>query len=156
MTESNNQGHGPSSSSLFKSAFFTLLGAVIVTALFVMPAEYGVDPTGVGTKLGLTDLDAAKSASEPATATELAPKLVSGAFPSAPTEEDFDYYEPEVLGDPFSRSHTAEFRTDTLEIPLDEFEHVVAARHRTVRRHAAKNSQRHLLECVQGASRRHR
>jgi len=124
MTESNNQGHGPSSSSLFKSAFFTLLGAVIVTALFIMPAEYGVDPTGVGTKLGLTDLDAAKSASEPATATELAPKLVSGAFPSAPTEEGFDYYEPEVLGDPFSRSHTAEFRTDTLEIPLDEFEHV--------------------------------
>lgn len=124
MTESNNQGHGPSSSSLFKSAFFTLLGAVIVTALFIMPAEYGVDPTGVGTKLGLTDLDAAESASEPATATEAAPRLVYGAFPSAPAEEDFDYYEPEVLGDPFSRSHTSEFRTDTLEVPIDELEHV--------------------------------
>jgi hypothetical protein len=124
MTESHNQDHGPSSNSLFKSAFFTLLGAVIVTALFIMPAEYGVDPTGVGTKLGLTDLDAAEPDPEVATTGGPSSKLVSGAFPSAPSTEDFDYYEPEVLGDPFSRSHTSEFRTDTLEVPLDEFEHV--------------------------------
>lgn len=124
MTESNNQGHGPSSGSLFKSAFFTLLGAVIVTALFIMPAEYGVDPTGVGTKLGLTDLDAAEPTAEEAPTTLPAPKLVTGAFPEVPAPEDFDYYEPEILGDPFSRSHTSEFRSDTLEVPLDEFEHV--------------------------------
>lgn len=128
MTESNNQGQGPSSSSLFKSAFFTLLGAVIVTALFIMPAEYGVDPTGVGTKLGLTDLDAAGSTPEPtaaaASAAESTGKLVTGAFPGAPAEEDFDFYDPEVLGDPFSRSHTSEFRSVTIEVALDEFEQV--------------------------------
>jgi hypothetical protein len=128
MTESNNQGHGPSSSSLFKSAFFTLLGAVIVTALFIMPAEYGVDLTGIGTKLGLTDLDAGGAApvSAPETTAEVGQvtKLVTGSFPSAPPEADFDYYDPEVLGDPFSRSHTSEFRTVTMEIALDEFEQV--------------------------------
>ena len=127
MTESNNQGPGPSQGSLFKNAFFTLLGAVIVTVLFVMPAEYGVDPTGVGTKLGLTDLDAGAAAPEPAAAATVegqAGKLVTGSFPSAPPEADFDYYDPEVLGDPFSRSHTSEFRTITMEIALDEFEQV--------------------------------
>ena len=69
MTDSSKQGHGPSSGSLFKSAFFTLLGAVIVTALFIMPAEYGVDPTGVGTRLGLTDLDAGDTAADSLPAT---------------------------------------------------------------------------------------
>jgi hypothetical protein len=128
MTESNNQGHGPTSGSLFKSAFFTLLGAVIVTALFIMPAEYGVDPTGVGTKLGLTDLDAGEVAADPAADSAAgsgpAPKLVTGAFPGAPAEADFDYYDPEVLGDPFSRPHMSEFRTATIEIALDELEQV--------------------------------
>ena len=59
MTDSDNRqiAPGPSSNSLFKSAFFTLLGAVLATVLFIMPAEYGVDPTGLGTKLGLTDLE---------------------------------------------------------------------------------------------------
>jgi hypothetical protein len=124
MTESNNQGHGPSSGSLFKSAFFTLLGAVIVTALFIMPAEYGVDLTGIGTKLGLTDLDAGGAAPETAAEVGQVTKLVTGSFPSAPPEADFDYYDPEVLGDPFSRSHASEFRTVTMEIALDEFEQV--------------------------------
>jgi hypothetical protein len=124
MGESGTESHTPSASSLFRSAFFALLGAVIVTAVFVMPAEYGIDPTGIGTKLGLTDLDAGEPAAEVAAKTESAPRLVAGAFPGPPAEEDFDYYEPEVLGDPFSRSHSSEFRTATLEIALDELEQV--------------------------------
>jgi hypothetical protein len=128
MTDSNSPRQGPSSSSLFKNAFFTLLGAVIVTALFIMPAEFGVDPTGIGTRLGLTDLDAATPVNEPiaeaTSSVESAAKPVTGAFPGAPAEADFDYYDPEVLGDPFSRSHTSEFRTTTIEVALDEFEQV--------------------------------
>ena len=54
MSESSSGNHRPSANSLFRSAFFALLGAVVVTALFIIPAEYGVDPTGVGTRLGLT------------------------------------------------------------------------------------------------------
>lgn len=128
MNESSNQASGPNSSSLFKSAFFTLLGAVIVTVLFVLPAEYGADPTGLGGKLGLTNLDTTEARSEPAAVTSTdpgpQPRLVSGAFPSPPVAEDFDYYDPEVLGDPFSRSHPAPFRSETIEVPLDEFEQV--------------------------------
>jgi hypothetical protein len=124
MGEPGGENHRPSSNSLFKSAFFTLLAAVIITALFIMPAEYGVDPTGIGTRLGLTDLDAAEPLREAAATTEPSPRLVSGAFPGPPAEEEFDYYDPEVLGDPFSRSHPSAFRTTTMEISLDELEQV--------------------------------
>ncbi len=129
MTDSDNRkpAPGPSSASLFKSAFFTLLGAVIATVLFIMPAEYGVDLTGLGTKLGLTDLEQTDDHAAPSDAVQnggSAGKLIAGAFPSAPAEADFDYFDPEVMGDPFSRSHPSPFRTDTIEVPLDELEHV--------------------------------
>lgn len=123
MNETDNQGHAPSGARLFKSAFFTLLGAVIVTTLFIMPAEYGVDPTGVGTGLGLMALGAADPA--PDAGTQAAIRIrVSGEFPSPPPAEGFDYYDPEVLGDPYSRSHAAEFRSTSMEISLDELEQV--------------------------------
>ncbi len=121
---SNPRTPGPSSSSLFKSAFFTLLGAVIVTFLFIMPAEYGVDPTGVGTKLGLTDLEQTEADAAPSASTGAATRVIAGEFPRAPAPEDFDFYDPEVMSDPFSRSHSTPFRSDTIEVPLDEFEHV--------------------------------
>jgi len=126
MTDSNSnlRSPGPSGSSLFKSAFFTLLGAVIVTFLFIMPAEYGVDLTGIGTKLGLTDLEQAEAETAPSATAGAAPKLIAGEFPTAPAPEDFDFYDPEVMSDPFSRTHATPFRSDTIEVPLDEFEHV--------------------------------
>lgn len=129
MTDADNRQltPGPSGSSLFKSAFFTLLGAVIATVLFIMPAEYGVDPTGLGTKLGLGDLEQSDPDPIPVDAVSSgagAPKLVAGAFPAAPAAADFDFFDPEVMGDPFSRSHPSPFRTDSIEVPLDELEHV--------------------------------
>jgi len=129
MTDSDNRNLAPrpSSASLFKSAFFTLLGAVIATVLFIMPAEYGVDLTGIGARLGLTDLEQSSASAAPrneAQNGESPSKLIAGEFPSAPAEADFDYFDPEVMGDPFSRSHPSPFRTDTIEVPLDELEHV--------------------------------
>ena len=41
-----------------------------------------------------------------------------------PAEADFDYFDPEVMSDPFSRSHSSPFRSDTIEVPLDDLEHV--------------------------------
>ena len=133
----NLHASGATSGSLFKSAFFALLGAIIVTVLFIMPAEYGVDLTGVGARLGLTNIEnsGAESVAMPITSTqsnasngnsssEAMPKILAGEFPGAPAPEDFDFYDPEVMGDPFSRSHTTEFRSDTIEVPLAEFEHV--------------------------------
>ena len=108
---------GPSRKSLLRSAIVALAAAVLVTVLFVLPAEYGVDPTGLGARLGLTRL-----AGVTAPAVDSTPRIVTGAFPDIPTE--FDFYDPEVLGDPFSRTHDAAFRSDTLTIDLDVGEEV--------------------------------
>lgn len=113
----DSTGAGPSGSTLGKAMAWTFVGAAVVVVLFVMPAEFGIDPTGLGGKLGLTRLADADTgpASDP-------PRLVRGTFPSPPVE--FDFFEPEVLGDPFSRTQGGAFRSEKIEIPLDELEQV--------------------------------
>ena len=116
----DSQDNGPSQSGLLKGTLLALVAAIVVAILFVLPAEYGIDPTGVGEKLGLLDLggtEQAASDSSPA-----ATRVVTGSFPVAPAE--FDFYEPDVLGDPFSRTHASAFQADTLVVKLDVGEQV--------------------------------
>ena len=47
--ESNNESY-----SLVKSTIASLIIAVIALVLFILPAEYNIDLTGAGEKLGLT------------------------------------------------------------------------------------------------------
>ena len=110
---------GPSRKTLIKSALWTFVGAVVVTVVLVMPAEYGVDPTGLGSRLGLTSLGAVAAPEIDAT-----PRVVEGTWPVAPSEEDFDYFDPEVLGDPYSRPHDRPFRSETMVIELADLEQV--------------------------------
>ena len=42
------------SRSLFKATILSFMIAMITLVLFILPAEYNIDPTGVGEKLGLT------------------------------------------------------------------------------------------------------
>lgn len=46
----------PSTSQLIKSTVLALLGAGVLLVTVVWPSEYGMDPTGVGKMLGLTDM----------------------------------------------------------------------------------------------------
>jgi len=48
----------PSSSSLLKATLIAVVAAIILLVLIVLPAEYGIDPTGVGEATGLTELNA--------------------------------------------------------------------------------------------------
>jgi hypothetical protein len=109
----------PSRRTLIKGAAWTFVAAVVVTVLFILPAEFGVDPTGLGDKIGLKAMSRAG-----APRINTAPRVVTGSFPDIPPEEEFDYFEPEVLGDPYSRNHVSVFRTDTFEIDLDVYEQV--------------------------------
>jgi hypothetical protein len=111
---------GSSQAGLLKGTLLALIAAIVVAVLFVLPAEYGVDPTGVGERLGLLDLGESPqvASASPAVAT----RVVTGTFPDAPAE--FDYYEPEVLGDPFSRTQSSAFQSATLVIKLDVGEQV--------------------------------
>ncbi|MDG2090450.1 MAG: hypothetical protein P8J61_04980 [Gammaproteobacteria bacterium] len=53
---SNHETEAPSASNLLKATVATLIGAIILLVLVVLPAEYGVDPTGFGNLTGLSDL----------------------------------------------------------------------------------------------------
>ncbi len=106
----------PSRSSLLKGGLVALVVAVVVTVLFVLPAEYGVDPTGVGAKLGLLDLGETAEALEEETGSR-GSVVIEGTWPGIP--EEFDFYEPDILGDPYSRTQGSKFRSDTLTIELD-------------------------------------
>lgn len=114
----DNADEGPSRKSLARAAAWTFLGAAAVTFLFVLPAEYGVDPTGLGARLGLTELVDVDGP----TGEAVSQRLVEGTFPTPPAE--FDYFDPEVLGDPFSRTQGRRFRSEKIEIPLDDLEQV--------------------------------
>lgn len=46
------------SRSLLKATVMSLVVAIVVLVLFILPAEYNIDPTGVGEKLGLTVFNA--------------------------------------------------------------------------------------------------
>ncbi len=115
--QSNNVA--PSGSTILKSAAVALVAAVLATVLFVMPAEFGIDPTGVGAKLGLLEL--ADSAGDPEAA---APRMVVGSYPGLPDAEAFDFYDPEMLGEPYAKTHDSAFKSETLVVDLDEFEQV--------------------------------
>ena len=52
----------PAADNLFRSTLIALAVAVSILVLAVLPAEYGVDPTGIGRKLGLTQMGEIKVA----------------------------------------------------------------------------------------------
>jgi len=118
MNETDNQESqsAPSQGNLLKGALLALVAAAVVTVLFVLPAEFGVDPTGIGAKLGLLDLAETAQPAENS-GTSGTSTIVEGTWPGIP--EEFDFYEPEILGDPYSRTQAAKFRSDTITIELD-------------------------------------
>lgn len=74
----------PSTKKLIKSTVLAALVAVILLFTVVMPAEYGIDPTGIGNAIGLTRMGEIKVslAEEAAADTEATPTPF--AAPAAP------------------------------------------------------------------------
>lgn len=52
----------PSTRSLFKATGVAALIGLVVLVTTILPAEYGIDPTGLGQKMGLTALNQANAA----------------------------------------------------------------------------------------------
>ncbi len=46
----------PSSAQLLRSTVIAAAGAVVILATVILPAEYGIDPTGAGRVLGLAEM----------------------------------------------------------------------------------------------------
>lgn len=51
----------PSSAQLLKSTIIAAVAAVVVLVTVVLPAEYGIDPTGVGKAIGLAEMGEIKT-----------------------------------------------------------------------------------------------
>lgn len=89
----------PSSKQLLRSTVLAAVAAVVLLVAVVLPAEYGIDPTGVGRVLGMTQMgntkqqlaaeaaaDAAATSAPPTTSPEAsqAVSLATAAQPAAP------------------------------------------------------------------------
>lgn len=51
----------PSKASLLRSAIFAAIGSVVILVTVYLPAEYGIDPTGVGDVIGLKEMGEIKT-----------------------------------------------------------------------------------------------
>ena len=71
-----------SSRSLVLASAAALVVALVILVLFVLPAERGIDPTGIGARLGLAQM---RSAVVP-TAAAAVPAPASAAGPAAPSK----------------------------------------------------------------------
>ena len=112
MTKNNNHSPQSNSSGLnLKKIVGIFLLAIMITVIFVLPAEYGIDTSGIGSKLGLLELteDSDKEANQIIEVT-----LIEGSFPVIP--EVFDSWEPDVLGAPFSKTNNTTYNSNELII----------------------------------------
>jgi hypothetical protein len=84
-----NRNELPSTKSLVKATLLALVVAAVVLVVFVLPAEYGIDATGLGSRLGLTSMSAAEpqSTEAPAPSPAEAPSADASAEVTPATEE---------------------------------------------------------------------
>lgn len=111
----------PSSARLFRATLIAMAVAGVLLVTVVMPAEYGVDVTGVGRVLGLTEMGEIKQqlAREAATAeaAERAAAEVAAEAPRSPAEQA-DGTPAAAATDSTSATTDAVARADTVEVPL--------------------------------------
>lgn len=74
---------GPSLASLRRASVIAVVIAVVLVVTAVLPAEYGIDPTGIGRRIGLTQMgrlkqELAKEAIEDARADSVAAAAAAG------------------------------------------------------------------------------
>lgn len=102
--------------TLWKGLAATFLAGMLATILFIMPAEFGKDPSGIGALLGLTNL-ADTAAREPV------PLAMQGEFPAI--VQDFDENQPPVIGLPFANNaFDIDLQSDDITIELEAGEQV--------------------------------
>lgn len=56
MSAPSEVPEGPSLASLRRASVIAVVIAVVLVVAAVLPAEYGVDPTGIGRRIGLTQM----------------------------------------------------------------------------------------------------
>ncbi|MCF3630508.1 transmembrane anchor protein [Thalassospiraceae bacterium LMO-SO8] len=60
-SEIPSQSELPTTGRLLRSTFYALVSAAVILVTIVLPAEYAIDPTGIGRVLGLTEMGEIKT-----------------------------------------------------------------------------------------------
>jgi hypothetical protein len=91
-TDLPNQNELPSSQQLLRSTIIALIVAAVLLVTTVLPAEYGIDPTGVGGVLGLKEMGTIKMqlAAEAAQHNAASEKTSNAAAVVEPTPQKSD------------------------------------------------------------------
>lgn len=74
----------PSRAQLIKATAIAIAAAALILVTAVLPAEHGIDPTGIGRKLGLLGMSSGAATPEPAS-NKTPPAAPIVAAPSTPT-----------------------------------------------------------------------
>ncbi|MGD2167720.1 MAG: hypothetical protein PVF63_06395 [Gammaproteobacteria bacterium] len=115
MNDTTSESAGTSGRNIAVSAVIGALVAGVILVIVVLPAEYGVDPTGIGGKLGLTQMNA-----EPSRIVEVEVVDVLSGNEQLASVEIPDFGEPVPL--PNTSIHQLSDtlpRIDTLELTID-------------------------------------
>lgn len=113
MTQSTTpyDAHPPSAKYLLLSTSIAVAGALLILVLVVLPAEYGIDPTGIGEELGLTALRG------PARTLEIAD--VTGGNEAYREVEIPDFGQPVPLPNPaVAQDEPEPAKNETLEVAI--------------------------------------
>jgi hypothetical protein len=115
MTVPDSSEATPSGAALARSTLLALVIAGVLLVTCVLPAEYGIDPTGVGRMLGLTQMGEVKQAMAEEAAANAA---AQASADSAAAEAEAGGGEPPVTaGDAVTGGLTDSLRTPTDSSP---------------------------------------
>lgn len=109
----------PSAARLVRSTIVAVLVAAVLLVTTILPAEFGIDPTGIGRALGLAQMGEIKaSLAANAKAAEVAP--IPSARPAKPVIEESVAAQPVAARPPptTSTTGTATQRQDTVTVTL--------------------------------------
>jgi hypothetical protein len=128
------QTQHPTTSQLVKATLAAAVAAALILITTVLPAEYGIDPTGIGARLGLGVLaadhdanhDTATSSPAPVAAPAQPADQAAPAAPSAAEHSQIRSNAVETFGANAGQSfdtaavslHTTPYRNDTLSLTL--------------------------------------
>jgi hypothetical protein len=115
MSSTGPVSPAPSGKRIARSVVIAVVVAAVILVTAVLPAEYGIDPTGIGRALGLTELNAA-----PTRSFEVKDVLAGNAGVREVEVPDFN--DPVPLPNPAvhqSEDRAIETRTMTITLPPD-------------------------------------
>ena len=117
---SSNPSQHPSTARLLKATAIALIVACVLLVTTILPAEYGIDPTGIGARLGLNKLNAAAAPVEPDVSKKTAPEKQQVTESNISGVEKLDAVGQPVkpIDDTVVTKHEGDIRTETMTVTI--------------------------------------